>query len=391
MLFILKILILLYYMSIHHSFRSNHLLGLLEGYENQQHPLDLFISKYFRAHKALGSKDRGVIAETIYSLVRWKGLVDHICEKPLTWEKRLKVFTEWDLESLQNQQDIPNHIKVSFPKILFDKIVDTHGLEKACELCFISNSPAPTTIRINPLKTTRDEMLSRWNSTYSISPCQHSPYGITFHKKFNFFSLEEFKKGLFEVQDEGSQLLADLVNAQPGQQVMDYCAGSGGKTLAFAHKMKGKGQIYLHDIRPFALQESVKRLRRAGIQNAQTIQADSPQLKKLKKRMDWVLVDAPCSGTGTIRRNPDMKWKFMEETLERLIGQQRTIFEKALSYMKPEGRIIYATCSLLKEENCEQVAHFLQTYNLEIEGQVFETLPEKGKMDGFYGVILKKK
>ena len=186
-------------------------------------------------------------------------------------------------------------------------------------------------------------------------PCKFSPCGIEFHKRINFFELEEFKAGFFEVQDEGSQLMADLVDAAPGQSVLDYCAGSGGKTLAFAPKMQEKGQIFLHDIRPFALQEARKRLRRAVIQNAQIVLPDHQNLKRLKKKMHWVLVDVPCTGTGTMRRNPDMKWNFTRETLERLMGQQRTIFEKALSFMRPDGRIVYATCSLLKESKSGSV------------------------------------
>lgn len=370
-------------------FREHHLLALLEGYESQHLPLDLFIRNYFRAHKSLGPKDRGVVAETVYALVRWQGLLDYLCEKPVSWEKRLEVFSHERLVDYRDREDIPMHIRYSFPKILFDLFVKSHGEAKARELCLISNSAAPTTVRINSLKTTRDEMMKRWKELYSISPCPIASCGIIFHKKINFFGLQEFKEGLFEVQDEGSQLLADLVKVEPGQQVMDYCAGSGGKSLAFAPRMLNRGQIFLHDVRSFSLQECRIRLRRAGIQNAQVIEAEDAKLKKLKKKMDWVLVDAPCSGTGTLRRNPDMKWKFTEETLQRLLGQQRTIFEKALSYMHPKGRIVYGTCSILNEENQDQIAHFIKTYGLEIEGDLFQTLPSTGGMDGFFGAVLK--
>ena len=185
-------------------------------------------------------------------------------------------------------------------------------------------------------------------------------------------------------------MLAQLIQVKPGQQVLDYCAGSGGKTLAFAPMMQGKGQIYVHDIRPFALQEARKRLKRAGVQNHQILLPTSPHLAKLKKKMNWVLVDTPCSGTGTLRRNPDMKWKFDEEMLARLVGQQRMIFEKALSFLHPNGRIVYATCSLLKEENQAQVNHFLTTYSLAVEDDLFQTLPTLGGMDGFFGVVLKR-
>lgn len=233
-------------------------------------------------------------------------------------------------------------------------------------------------------------MLSLWKGKYEVSPCQLAPHGIVFHKKINFFNLPEFKEGLFEVQDEGSQLVADLCRVEPGEQVLDYCSGSGGKTLAFAYRMQQKGQIFLHDIRDHILAEAKKRLKRAGIQNAQIIEYESPKLKKLKKKMDWVLVDAPCSGTGTLRRNPDMKWKFSEEALRRLVGEQRMIFEKALSFLKPSGKIVYATCSILKEENEEQISHFLKTYPLELAADPFRSLPQKDSMDGFFGAVFKK-
>ncbi len=371
-------------------FREHHLFTLLDAYDKQTLPLDLFIHFYFRENKALGSKDRGFLAETIYALIRWLGLLEYITEKPLSWEGIYNTYCQVDLNQLQQQEDIPIHTRISFPPLLFKLIESSHGTEKATELCKISNTPAPTVVRANTLKITRDNLLEKWKDLYEVSPTIHSPNGIIFHKKINFFELPEFKEGFFEVQDEGSQLLALLVQAKPGNLVLDYCAGSGGKTLAFAPILELKGQIYVHDIRTHALQEARKRLKRAGIQNAQTILPDSPQLEKIKKKMDWVLVDAPCTGTGTLRRNPDMKWKFDEFILPRLVGQQRMIFEKALSFLKPDGRIVYGTCSLLKEENQLQMEHFIQTYNLTIEGEVFQSLPTIGGMDGFFGVVLKR-
>lgn len=371
-------------------YRQHHLFCLLEAYDNQTLPLDLFISHYFRAHKALGPKDRGEIAETLYGMVRWQSLLDYFCDEPITWEKRYEAFSKLDLKQVFKHEEIPAHIRVSCPQNLFDYIAATHGMEKATELCCISNQPAPTTIRVNALKISRDTLFNQWKSKYNISVCRHSSDGIVFHKKINFFQLPEFKDGLFEVQDEGSQLLAQLVKAGVNDQVMDYCAGSGGKTLAFAPHMERSGQIYLHDIRKHALMESRKRLRRAGIQNAQVLEADSPALAKLKKKMNWILVDAPCSGSGTLRRNPDMKWKFTDEMLIRLVGQQRHIFEKALSYLRPDGRIVYGTCSILKEENQEQIAHFMKTYGLKLEGEVFQTLPSHQGMDGFFGAVLRR-
>ncbi|MEI8365763.1 MAG: RsmB/NOP family class I SAM-dependent RNA methyltransferase [Parachlamydiaceae bacterium] len=374
---------------MYRPFREYHILSILNEYDQQALPLDLSISNYFRAHKALGSKDRGFITETIYAIVRWKGLLDFLGNGTPTWEERLDLYLSPIFTASRERTDIPLATRLSFPQTLFDRLVASHGIDVATDICTISNTPAPTTVRVNTLKTTREEMLKRWRGVYPVYPCEYAPNGIVFEKRINFFELAEFKEGLFEIQDEGSQLLSGLVQAKPGDLVMDYCAGAGGKTLAFAPQMNNTGQIFLHDIRKHTLQDSSKRLRRAGIQNAQIVFDDEKKLKKLKKTMDWVLVDAPCTGTGTLRRNPDMKWKLNEEMITRLLGLQRVIFEKALSFMKPTGRIVYATCSVLHEENRKQTEHFIATYNLEYAAEHFESLPVMGGMDGFYGVVLK--
>lgn len=370
------------------DFRNYHLLKILDAYELQKLPLDQFLNFYFRSHKAIGSKDRIYIAEMIYGMIRWLGLIDYMLSSRTNWAARLECYQTIKISQLINEETIPQHCRVSFPKHLYDLLYQEYK-EKAFNLCIACNQTAPITIRINPQKTTRDELLKRWEA-FSIVPTKHSPLGLTFTKKMALFSLPEFKEGLFEMQDEGSQMLASLATIQPGEQILDFCSGSGGKTLAFAHLLKGTGQIYLHDIRKNAIEQARKRLNRAGIQNAQFFCNDSPQLNKLKKKMDWVFVDAPCSGTGTLRRNPDMKWKFNQALLDRLIGQQRIIFEKALSFLKPNGKIIYATCSLLHDENEGQLAHFLNTYPLIQEGQSIKTLPSNGEMDGFFGVVFKK-
>ena len=377
-------------MTIPLPFRQHHLYTFLEAYDKDTRPLDACLHAYFRHHKALGSKDRGFIAETVYALIRWLSLLDYLSDEPHSWEKRVEVLQGLDVEQTLQREDIPLHIRLSCPKGLFDRLVGEYGLEKGSEICRVNNTPAPTTIRVNTLKITREALLDRWKGRYVIRPTTDSPEGITFINRANFFEIPEFKEGLFEVQDEGSQLLAAHVKPKSGDLVIDYCSGSGGKTLAFAPQLQGSGQIYLHDIRPHALQEARIRLRRAGIQNAQVILPDSPQLARLKKKMQWVLIDAPCSGSGTLRRNPDMKWKLDDETITRLVGQQRTIFEKGLSYMHPEGRIVYGTCSLFREENQDQMDHFIRTYGLCIEGQPFQSLPTVGGMDGFFGVVLKK-
>jgi 16S rRNA (cytosine967-C5)-methyltransferase len=368
-------------------FRLHHLFNILYDWEEQEHtPIDRFLRNYFRENKAAGSHDRREIVETLYGMIRWRSLLDYLSEGMPSWEKRFDEYQNLPDDRCKNDPSIPLHIRACFPEEIFAMLVDVYGEERAFELCWESNFPAPTTIRVNTLKISREELLERWTGEYYVEPCEHSKEGIVFKRKINFFALDEFKKGLFEVQDEGSQCVAYMLKAQPGDHVMDYCAGAGGKTLAFAPAMEGKGQIYLHDIRPRALDEARIRLRRAGVQNSQVVHHDAPHLKKLKKKMDWVLVDAPCSGMGTLRRNPDMKWKCSKKMVMRIASEQRVIFERALSFMKPEGRIIYATCSMLPEENEQQMEHFIKTYNLKVEGEPFRSFPAKDGMDGFFAV-----
>lgn len=370
------------------KFRTHHLLKALNDFDNTSLPLDVFLSKYFKHNKAIGSKDRKNICDTIYGLIRWKGLIDYYCNKPLSWETRLTVFNEISFEDQLNNTLIPDHIKVSFPKSFFEMISQTFGRDKALRYCLISNTQAPTTIRINPIKTTRDDLINLWKDQFKIIPTKQSSLGIIFEKKINFFALEEFKKGFFEIQDEGSQIVSNYIQAKPGDHVLDYCAGAGGKTLAFAHHMKGKGVIYLYDIRPQALTQAQKRLKRAGIQNIQFL--DNKKLKKpsLLNKMNWILLDVPCSGTGTLRRNPDMKWRFDPQMVQRLVEEQRAIFKKALKYLAPGGKIVYITCSILPEENQKQINFFINEYGLKLNQLPFFTFPKQNGMDGFFAAVL---
>lgn len=369
------------------KFRQHHLVTLLEEYDKQSLPIDVYVSHYFKAHKALGSKDRAYIADTLYALFRWQRLLDGL--GATNWQTRLE---KWEaVDPFHDTFSLPPAVRFSFPDELYTLIIQTLGVEKGNAFCLTCNQPAPTTVRINPLKTTRDGLFKIWQEKgFHVLPCRFSPLGITFLEKIHFFSLPEFKEGLFEIQDEGSQLIGDLMQVKPGDSVLDFCAGAGGKTLAFAPRMENKGQIYLHDIRSYALHEAKIRLKRASIQNFQILHSESPHYHKLKKRMDWVLVDVPCSGTGTLRRNPDRKWKLNQEAILRLQGEQRLIFEKALSFVKPGGHLVFATCSVLKEENEIQAEHFLKTYPIQLVGEPFQSMPEPGGMDGFYGVTFKK-
>lgn len=367
-------------------FREFHLTQLFNEYKEKTLALDLLVHQYFKAHTALGSKDRAFISDSIFNLAKWRGLLEFLkIEDPL--EGIVFLGSDQFKQALENPE-IPAYVRASCPEFLFGLLSNAYGEPEAIALCHTFNTKAPVTIRVNILKATREELLERFAPLHEVEPTTQSALGILFKNKIHFSSTPEYLAGMFEPQDEGSQLIADLMQVEPGQQVLDFCAGAGGKTLAFAPRMQNKGQIFLHDIRGGILGEAKKRLSRAGVQNAQAASSSDTKWKRLKKKMDWILVDAPCTGTGTLRRNPDMKWNFNEELLKNMVGQQRVIFEKALSFLKPGGKIVYATCSILPQENEEQLEHFLKTYQLKLVGEPLKVIPSQGGMDGFFGVVL---
>ncbi len=373
---------------MHKNFRENHLFSFLQRFDAESKPLDLSMADFFRSKKSLGSHDRRFLGDAAYALVRWKGLLDHMLGKTSSWEDRFFLYQRLDLDHLP--PEIPAWIRSGASKWLYDEVVYSHGKEKAASLCRALNDPAPLTVRVNTLKTTREALLSSWKNRFGAKACE-TPTAIHFPKREPLTSLHEFKEGLFEIQDEGSQRVAQLVLANPGDQVLDYCSGSGGKSLAFAARLEGKGQIYLHDIREHILHQAKKRMNRAGIQNAQFLPPGHRRLSSLKNKIDWVLADVPCSGSGTYRRNPDMKWKADGEMLDRLVQQQRDIFSLAINYAKPGGKIVYATCSLFSRENQEQVDYFLKTLPLDLEGEPLSILPTSNGPDGFFAAVFSKK
>lgn len=367
-------------------FRQHHFLELLRLFDFTKGPLDVFISLYFRNHPQLGSKDRLFIVERIYTYFRWKLLIEALIEEGHSLEDLVgEVFP------LQPQREVPAYIRVSFPEELYQALQRSFG-EKTSSICLACNEKAPITLRANLLKTTRASLIEKLRSHgVGVQEVGGISSALTLDRRLNMTSFPEFKEGLFEIQDAGSQKVADFLAACPGDLVLDYCAGAGGKTLAFAHRLQGKGQIFLHDVRKNALEEAKKRLRRAGVQNIQCIHADEREkLSRLKGKMDWVLLDVPCTGTGTLRRSPDIKWKFSEEMLASLVQEQRAIFTEGISYVKPGGYILYATCSLLREENEEQLSWFLEHFPVEVVGEPFSSIPTP-IMDGFFAVRLHTK
>ncbi len=344
-------------------------------------PLDLILSRYFRSHKSIGAHDRRKIGEILYTFIRHKTLIDHFCPAQRA-DEQLAFLKNFSLDEHLNNPSIPEPARLGLSDFLMEKFCSIFGLTKTKELAKILNQNAPTTIRANALKTSRESLLKHWEGKFELFPCEFAPYGIQFRKREPLFALPEFKQGLFEMQDEGSQLIASLVEIEPKDHFLDYCSGSGGKTLAIAPSMQGKGQIYLNDNRPQALQEARKRLRRAGVQNAQFVLP--------RKKVDWILLDVPCSGSGSLRRNPDAKWKIDSSMIERLIKEQREILKVALPYLKSGGKLVYATCSIFPEENESQVAHFLSAHPLTLEKEPQMFFPKENGMDGFFAAVFKK-
>lgn len=370
------------------SFRKNHILKILRDFQGSSCPIDLFIHQYFKSHHALGSNDRKEIAEFIYRFIRWKGLADYFTSSNL--EEKIDWFIQHDPKMFCFDTSIPLHIRLSFPKLYIEALKSTLTEEQIITFCLESNEKAPTTIRINPIKTTREFLFNKLKENFDLIKCPISPYGIQIIGKANLFQTPEFKEGLFEMQDEASQLASLMVKASAKDAVLDFCCGAGGKTLGFAHLLSGQGQIYIHDVRESAINEAKKRLKRAGIQNYQILHKNSSNWKSKRHKMDWILIDAPCSGSGTLRRNPDQKWKFNPEMIPELVLLQKNIFDEALQFLAPKGKIVYATCSIFKEENSDQITYFCQKYNLKVIGDTFSSLPKAGQMDGFFAATLEK-
>lgn len=369
-------------------FLDYHVLAFFRGYDPSC-PLDLALHRYFAAHKALGPNERKNLGNTVYGMVRWEPLFAyHAPSRP----QQLPLWRLFEQGKFIPSKRTPEHVLFGTPPFLYEKLVFHYGKEKGQALALLLNEEAPVTIRANTLKTSREALLELWGRECAVEPCEDAPEGIRFAHRVPLFSSPAFQDGLFEVQDEGSQQVAALVKAKPGDLVLDYCSGSGGKALAFAPKMEGKGQIFLHDIRASALTSAKKRFKRAGIQNGQFLSPGHPQLGRLRGKCHWVLADVPCSGTGTLRRNPEQKLRLSAALLERLAAEQRAIFEEALSYLHPKGTLVYATCSLLPEENEAQVAYFLEKHpSLTLQDPPLFFLPTSGGKDAFFAAVFRKK
>jgi 16S rRNA (cytosine967-C5)-methyltransferase len=259
--------------------------------------------------------------------------------------------------------DAPDHVRADLPEWVASRFAAALGADWVAEGAALAERP-PLDLRVNTLKSSRERVMKALNR---LAPEETalSPVGIRFPagprdaRTPNVLADEAYLKGWFEVQDQGSQLVSLLAGAAPGEQVLDLCAGAGGKTLAMAATMANKGQIFAYDSERPRLAPIYDRLKRNGARNVQVRAPEPGALDDLAGRMDRVLIDAPCTGTGTWRRRPDTKWKLTEAQLAQRIGQQHALLEEAVRFLKPGGALVYVTCSLLPDENEEQVRRFL--------------------------------
>jgi 16S rRNA C967 or C1407 C5-methylase (RsmB/RsmF family) len=363
------------------KFHVYHIIKIFTSWEEKT-PFDLAFRRYTQKHHQLGSKDRKVLQNVCFDLIRWSLLLDQGKEE-LSWEERLHIFLHTPLDTLKNNIDFPLHVRCSTPKWIFEKLASAYGIADAFEICLSLNERAPFTIRANRLKITRDALYKLLSTEYAVEKCALAEDGLLLEGSPFLLSSPLYESGLFEIQDEASQYVSSYISAKPGEEVLDFCAGSLGKTLSMAATMEGKGKIYAHDIRPQILEKGKERIERAGVTNVIFGLPEKP--------VDTILVDAPCSGSGTWRRRPDSKLFFTKEELAQLVKTQQKILKEAFSFLKPEGRMVYATCSLFPEENQEQVNWLLDHFPLEIEKPPFQSIVKKQGMDGFFAASLKRK
>jgi 16S rRNA (cytosine967-C5)-methyltransferase len=384
---------------------------------NEKEYADKVVQKVLRFDKRWGARDRGFIAETTYEMVRYKRLYTEIADVKEPFS-RPDLFRMWAVWAVLKGVALPDWKQIEPTperriKGKFDELSKIRKYREAIpdwidELCEKSlgeklwtaeiaklNEPAQVILRTNTLKTTREELrkalLDEGIVTEAIKGYDSA---LRLPERANVFVTECFKKGYFEVQDASSQLVAAMLDVKPGQRVVDTCAGAGGKSLHLAALMENKGQLIAMDIYGSKLKELKRRAKRNGAHNIEPREIDSTKVfKKLYGSADRVLIDAPCTGLGVIRRNPDTKWKMQPEFLEKITKIQREILGSYSKILKPGGKMVYATCSILPQENNDQVKSFLSSE----EGTDFTLISEKkiyaskSGFDGFYMALLEKK
>ena len=385
-------------------------IKILDGVFNQDFYADKTIEKVLKLDKRWGSRDRAFIAETSYEIVRWKRLYLEIADvkKPFQYKNLWRVFSVWavlkgiNLPNWTEFQETPKRrIKGKFDELSkirkfresvpdwIDKLAcDEIGEEKWEKEISELNKMAELVIRTNTLKTNSSDLQKiLLNEEISTEIISGYPDALRLKKRVNLFKKESFQKGLYEVQDASSQLVAPFLKIEPGMKICDICAGAGGKTLHLSALSKNKGQILAMDIYKHKLIQLKKRAKRNSAFNIETkLIENNKSIKRLKGKIDRLLIDAPCSGLGVLKRNPDSKWKLQPDFLNKIKDTQSKILKQYSKLIKENGKIVYATCSILPSENEHQINSFLKSE----EGQDFKLEEEKkisplaSGFDGFY-------
>lgn len=384
---------------------------------NEGEYADKVVARALKKDKRWGSSDRKFVAETIYEVVRWKRLYAEIAEvkEPYNREDLWRMFSVWavlrgypipDWRQLEGTPERKikgrfdelskiRKMRESIPDWMDEVGIQELGEELWTKEIAAQNKQAQVILRVNTLKTTKEKLrgiLMDLNIETEFLPDQ--PDALVLTERANVFMTDAFKEGLFEVQDASSQLVAAFLDVQPGMRVVDTCAGAGGKTLHMASLMQNKGQLIAMDLYESKLKQLKLRAKRNGAFNIEYRIIDSTKvIKKLYEKADRVLIDAPCSGLGVLKRNPDAKWKLQPEFIDNIRKVQAEVLESYSRIVKPGGKLVYATCSILPSENQEQVKKFLTTEN----GKNFtfikdsRVLASQSGFDGFYMALLERK
>lgn len=384
---------------------------------NEGEYADKVVARALKKDKRWGSADRKFVAETIYEIVRWKRLYAEIADvkEPFNRENLWRMFAAWavlrgypipDWTQLQGTPE--RKIKGRFDELSKNRAIkesipdwmDELGVKELGEAIWskeikAQNEQAKVILRVNTLKTTKEKLRAiLMDSNIETEFLKDQTDALVLKERANVFLTQAFKDGLFEVQDASSQLVAPLLDVKPGMRVVDTCAGAGGKTLHLASIMQNKGQLIALDLYESKLNQLKLRARRNGVHNIETRVIDgSKTIKKLHQTADRVLIDAPCSGLGVLKRNPDSKWKLQPEFIENIKKVQAEVLENYSKIVKPGGKLVYATCSVLPSENQEQIQKFLATENGKNFTFVsdYKILAHQTGFDGFYMALLERK
>ena len=395
-----------------------------------EQPADATLSAFFRERRQLGGRERGFIAETVYTVLRRRRLLVKLVKDATARQLVLAALTridgrsqrqlgaaisaadsEW-LEALRSQAEptLSFAEQTDFPDWLVQRLRLHASEDEVLALARALNQSAPLDLRVNTLKAKREEVLAKFAAEgIAAAACRYSPVGIRLKEKPALQRHPLYLGGEVEVQDEGSQLLGYLLAPKRGELVVDFCAGAGGKTLLLGALMRSSGRLYAFDVADKRLAKMKPRLARAGLSNVHTVRLASENdthVKRLAGKIDRVLVDAPCSGLGTLRRNPDLKWRQTPVAIDELRRKQAAILASAARLVKPGGRLVYATCSILREENEDIVDAFLSTHGeftrlnagallaeqgISIDcGEDMHLSPQVHATDGFFAVALQR-